>query len=194
VKIITQPFSRIGSYVLYAKNQRVVFGDPPNDDLVIEQKHITTTHCCLRKSGVDQKIESQALEDLMSKVQLLTHSDALAQFAINADLFSKIKQIIKNRSSSHLRIFSINGKLRVYIFDCRMNDQKLRVARKHSLQLQYLDLNARIFRDFSFTIKSSTFIKLINDEYVIRIGDNGICSFMTAKRDINFLEGVNFSV
>lgn len=180
-------FSGIGSSILYAKNQMVVFGDPPNDDLVVEQKHIKVKSPVLYKSGVDQNVEEDALEELMTKVQLLTYSDAVAQFGINSNLLQSIKESMKNWSSTHLRMFTHLGKLRVVMFDCRMNDQKLRVARKNSLQLRYLDWEVRILKDFSFTMKSSSFGKLPVDDYAVRVGDNGICSFASAKKNVQFL-------
>lgn len=165
----------------------VVFGDPPNDDLVVEQKYIKASSPALYKSGENQQIDGKALDELMSKVQLLTYSDAVAQFLINADLLQTIKVAMKEWSSTHLRMFTYESKLRVVFFDCRMNDQKLRVSRKNSLQLRYLDLQVRMFEDFTFTMKSNSFAKLPTDDYAIRVGDNGICSFISAKKNVQFL-------
>jgi len=181
------PLHSLGSSVLYAKNQMVVFGDPPNDDLVLEQKHIKVKVPVLYKSGVDQNIEGDALEELMSNVQLLTYSDAVAQFVIHSDLIQKIKVATKDWSLTHLRMFTHQSKLRVVIFDCRMNDQKLRIARKNSLHLRYLDLEVRVIKEFTFTMKSSSFGKIPIDDYAVRIGDNGICSFISAKKNVQFL-------
>ncbi len=181
------PLHSLGSSVLYAKNQMVVFGDPPNDDLVLEQKHVKVKVPVLFKSGVDQNIDGDALEELMSKVQLLTYSNAVAQFVINPDLIQKIKEATKDWSSTHLRMFTHHSKLRIVIFDCRMNDQKLRIARKNSLQLRYLDLEVRVIKEFSFTLKSSSFGKMPMDDYAVRVGDNGICSFTSAKKNVQFL-------
>lgn len=187
MKNSTNPFAGIGSSVLYAKNQMVVFGDLPNDDLVVEQKFIKVKTPALFNSGVDQHINEQALDELMGKVQLLTYSDAVAQFLVNVDLLQTIKKAMKEWSSTHLRMFTHDNKLRVVLFDCRMNDQKLRVSRKNSLQLRYLDLQVRIFEDFSFTMKSNSFSKLPTDDYAIRVGNNGICSFISAKKNVQFL-------
>ena len=181
------PFSGIGSSVLYAKNKMVVFGDPPNDDLVVEQKNIKIKKPVLYKSGVDQNVEEDALEELLAIVQLLTYADAVAQFVINSNLLQSIKESMKNWSSTHLRMFTHHGKLRVVMFDCRMNDQKLRVTRKNSLQLRYLEWEVRILKDFSFTMKSSSLGKLPVDDYAVRVGDNGICSFVSAKKSVQFL-------
>ena len=180
-------YSGIGSSVLYAKNQMVVFGDPPNDDLVVEQKHIKVKSPVLYKLGIEQNFEEDVLEELMAKVQLLTYSDAVALFGINSNLLQSIKESVKNWSSTHLRMFTHKGKLRVVMFDCRMNDQKLRIARKNSLQLRYLDWEIRIRKEFTFTMKLSSFSKIPMDDYAVRVGDNGICSFVSAKNNIQFL-------
>jgi hypothetical protein len=73
------------------------------------------------------------------------------------------------------------------MFDCRMNDQKLRIARKNSLHLRYLDWEVRVLKEFSFTMKSSSFGKIPMDDYAVRVGDNGICSFVSAKKTVQFL-------
>lgn len=187
MKNLTNSFAGIGSSVLFSKNQMVVFGDPPNDDLVVEQKYIKAKKSALFKSGVEQQIDELALDELMGKVQLLTYSDAVAQFLMNTNLLQTIKAAIKEWSSTHLRMFTHNGKLRVVLFDCRMNDQKLRVSRKNSLQLRHLDLQIRIFENFSLTVKSNSFSKLPTDDYAVRVGDNGICTFISAKKNVQFL-------
>ncbi len=185
-KTINQ-FSGIGSNVLYAKNQVVVFGDPPNDDLVVEQKYIKVQSPSLHNSGAKQQIDEHALDELMSKVQHLTYSNSVAQFIINSELLQQIKIATKEWASTHIRMFPQNGKLRVLMFDCRMNDQKLRVSRKSSLQLRYLDLPIRVFDTFTFTLKSGSFSKLPVEDYAVRIGDNGICAFIASNKNVQFL-------
>jgi len=187
VKESINTFASIGSSILYAKNKIVVFGNPPNDDLIVEQKYLKKLPSKLLKSGIEQKIDTRFLDELADKVQLLTYSDAVAQFFINADLLEKIKKVIEDYSSTHLRMFTHNGKLRFFIFDCRMSDQKLRVSRRNSLQLHYIDVAIQIKKDFTFTIKSNTFKKIPKDDYAVRVGENGICSFTPAKKNIRFL-------
>ena len=180
-------FPGIGSSVLFAKNQMVVFGDPPNDDMIVEQKNVKSKTPVLYKSGIEQSLDESALNDLMSRVQLLTYSDAIASFQINADLLRQMKDQLSKWSCTHIRMFTHSDKLRVNMFDCRMNDHKLRVSRKNSLLLHHLDLEVRMFKDFTFTMKCSSFVKLPTDDYAIRVGDNGICLFMPAKSSVQYL-------
>ena len=87
IKTFINQHSTIGSSVLLSKNSMVVFGDPPNDDLVLEQRNLKSSISVLYKEGITRDIEASALEDLMDKVRLLSYSDAVAQFNLNLNLF-----------------------------------------------------------------------------------------------------------
>jgi hypothetical protein len=187
VKSSDDLFVKIGSSVLFANGRKVVFGDPPNDDLVVEQKNIKSTKSVLYKSGIKQVVDAAALKQLMDRVQLLTYSDAVAQFQMDSDLFRKMRETIENLPATHFRMFDHNGKLRIFFFDCRMNDQKLRVTNEHSLRIDMCDLDIRLIRNFTFTIKTSSFLKMPLDDYVVRVGDNNICVFIPSKHDVKFL-------
>jgi hypothetical protein len=184
---MTQSFSSIGSFVLTTKTKQVVFGDAPNDDLVVEQRNSRPAKTSLIKSGVAQKIPTDELEKLMDRVESLTYSDAVAQFNLNKRQMKLIKDAIDAWSSTHIRILPYDGKLRFLIFDCRMNDPKLRVVRDESLQVHYLDFEIVHLEEFSFTMKSSSFSKLPNDDYMVRVGDNSICAFASTKLNTQFL-------
>ena len=44
-----------------------------------------------------------------------------------------------------------------------------------------------MLQEFSFTMKSNSFGKLPLDDYAVRVGDNGICAFISAKKNVQFL-------
>lgn len=184
---MNNPFSTIGSSILFAKNQLVVFGDPPNDDLVVEQKNVKFSTTALFKSGISQEVPKIELEKLMGQVQLLTYSDAVAQFPMNSDLFEKIKVATVKNSSTHIRMFTHNDKLRFSLFDCRMSDPKFRFAKENSFEIHYIDHQILRNGDFTFTLKSDSFGKLPKDDYIVRVGDNSICTLTPAKKNVQFL-------
>jgi hypothetical protein len=186
-KNFNNPHSAIGSSVLISKKSMVVFGDPPNDDLILEQKNLKSSKPILYKKGIAQNIEESALDDLMDKVRLLSYSDAVAQFNLNLNLFQKIKDSIKKWSCTHIRIFTYQGKVRILFFDCRMGDTKFRVPRKNSLSVHFLDLHTIPIEEFSFTFKAKSFAMIPLDNYLIRIGDNSICTLMPSTKDIQYL-------
>ena len=129
----------------------VVFGDPPNDDLVLEQRNLKSSKSVLYKEGITQDIEASALEDLMDKVRLLSYSDAVAQFNLNLNLFQQIKDSIKKWSCTHIRIFTHQGKVRILFFDAK------------------------------------SFAKIPIDNYLVRIGNNSICTLIPSNKDIQYL-------
>jgi hypothetical protein len=181
------PHSGIGSSVLLSNNTMVVFGDPPNDDLIVEQKNVKSSIPSLYKKGILQDIEESALDELMSKVKLLYYSDAVCQFNLNLNRLQQIKDSIKKWSCTHIRMFAHQGKLRVLFYDCRMGDMKFRAARKYSLSLHYLDLQVILVNEFTFTFKAKSFVKIPFDDYLVRIGDNSICLLVPSKKDVQYL-------
>ena len=187
IKTFINQHSTIGSSVLLSKNSMVVFGDPPNDDLVLEQRNLKSSKSVLYKEGITQDIEASALEDLMDKVRLLSYSDAVAQFNLNLNLFQQIKDSIKKWSCTHIRIFTHQGKVRILFFDCRMGDTKFRVTRKNSLSVHFFDLQTILIEEFTFTFKAKSFAKIPIDNYLVRIGNNSICTLIPSNKDIQYL-------
>lgn len=179
--------SSVGTFVLIHSGHIVVFGDQPHDDMVVLEKTTTVKYPALYKSGKRQTIARERLDQLMHRVHLLTHASALAQFSLNADLLGQIKEISAQFSTTHMRMFSNEEKLRIVLFDCRMNVPSLSIKRSNSLQLHYFDLDIRLIANFSCTLKSTSFAKIPIDDYVVRIGDNSICALVPAKKSVQYL-------
>ncbi len=184
---VKNPHSAIGSSVLFADGSVVVFGDPPHDDLIVEQRNVKSSTPTLHREGILQDIEESALNELMGKVRALSHSDAVAQFNLNLSLLEKIKDSIKKWSCTHIRVFTHEGKIRFLFFDCRMGDLKFRAARKNSLAVHYLDLQVIVIEEFTFTFKAKSFAKIPFDDYLVRIGDNSICTLKPTNKDCHYL-------
>lgn len=186
-KPIKNLHSGIGSSILFFKNSMVVFGDPPYDDLIVDQRNVKSSKPTLYKEGILQDIEESAIEGLMDKVRMLAYSDAVAQFNLNLNLLQQIKDSIKKWSCTHIRIFTYQGKIRILFFDCRMGDMKLRATRKNSLSVHYLDLQVILIEEFTFTFKAKSFAKIPFDDYLVRIGNNSICTLIPPNKDHQYL-------
>jgi len=111
----------------------------------------------------------------------------VCQVGIDNSLLKFIKQGISEWSSTHLRLFTYQEKLRILFFDCRMNVQTHRVLRKKSLITYHIDLDIRFIEDFALTLKAASFVKISQDDYLLRIRSNGIVSFEKIDDEVSYL-------
>ena len=181
------PFQSIGSFTLICPGQAVVFGDAPNNDLVVIERSSKFKKTALFENGVEKNYDPKVLIDLSNKIQSLTHADTVCQVGIDNSLLKFIKQGISKWSSTHLRLFTYQEKLRILFFDCRMNVQTHRVLRKKSLITYHMDLDIRFIEDFALTLKAASFVKISQDDYLLRIRSNGIVSFEKIDDEVSYL-------
>jgi hypothetical protein len=184
---IESSFNSFGKSQLHCNNRFAVFGDKPNDDVVVYRPNVAFKKPALHIDGVNQSVPADALEHLMTQVQSLTVCDANAIFALNKSDFDFIKQICIKKDVTHIRFHTKNNMLRIVMVDLRMQDELLRIQRKRSQQVFVIDLEIRIVKDFSFTAKASSLKKLPSQDYSVRIGSNGISVFTSITEESHYL-------
>jgi hypothetical protein len=180
-------YKSVGDHLLLTPKTFVIFGNIENDDLLLIGINKSTTSPCLYYKEEKQKLNSDKCLDLLNKVEMLSKSSAYAMLTLTDDTIRLIKDTIGKLNATHIRLYDYENKLRISVFDYRNYIQSARIDRKTSQKILYLDLDSRITQSFSFTIDASSFGKLINQDYLVRIGINNICEFSPLKDEVKYL-------
>lgn len=186
-KLLTQKYKSLGSFLLLSEQIFVVFGDPPNTDLICLGATKNKFSPSLYHSGVKQGQSVEACSDLVRNVKRLQQSDAVASFSISEATISVLKKAGGALDATHIRLHSERNNLRVMLFDCRTFDPSFRLQRKTTHKFRYLDVEIRMFQEFTSTLKLDSFQKLPMDDYDVRIGDNSITQFTPQKQSVTYL-------
>lgn len=167
----------LGSFLLTSGRSYVVFGDAPFSDLICIGKSDSTLLPALYLNDLKQTQTEDVCSDLFRKVELLKSSSARALFSLTDAEIQAIRLNGESVNATHLRLHINDGNLRITVFDYRKFDNQLRLSRKTSQVLRYLEYEIRVTDEFSFTIKFDSFKKIPLKAYEVRVGDNDICQF-----------------
>lgn len=177
----------IGSFVLTSSHSYVVFGDAPCNDLICVGKTNLPHQSFLYLNGEKQRQSERVCADLFRRTESLKFSNALASFSLTDAEIQAIRLNGDSVNATHLRMHINDGKLRITALDYRKFDSQLRLSRKTSQVLRFLEYEIRVISDFSFTLKFDSFKKIPQKTYDVRVGDNGICQFSPHDSSENYL-------
>lgn len=168
----TNNANRPTDYVLIKGKQAVIFptdseNENPWSDYV-EVRNISTELSNLTQLNLDD----DKLLDLSARVDLLSHTNAIALFDMTAKEVRLVKNTIKKINASHVRFFSNEDDIILSIFNIQEFGIAHRFTRKVSQNIRYFNTTGMIYEPFSFTIFASTFEKLTLGKLDFRIGDN----------------------
>ena len=173
----------IGNDAITSKNSLAIFGNTENQDLVFLKVFKQNLKSHFYRDEVKLQVESSVCDDLMGRVLELRKSNALLVFTLTQTQKNIISDSGKVIQATHLRLHIIEDKLRISVFNLEHFERDYRLKRKNSLKIRYLDLNVRVIKDFSFTIRFDSFLKLPTGSYNARVGDNSICTFEPHNED-----------
>ena len=182
----------LGSDVWISRNTSVVFGDPPNDDMVLlsaVKGQSASLHYQLNHPDNWQRQSETSAEcdSLMQRVQNLRRSNALTSFILHQHQMAALIETGRKLTATHLRFHTSGTALRITVFDARKFDNESQLRRKHSLKILYLELFPVIDRELSWTVKFDSFKKLPVEDYDVYIRDNGIGEFVSLKTEEAYL-------
>ena len=177
----------IGSTQIRTTKAIAIFGDRPNDDLVLyKPRHKSRTYTLL-DAGKKVNATLEDIERRMARIESLSHSEGLAMFTLQRQDLDLLQRLGKSKSVTHVNFLSREKSIKALLFDCRIFDSILRLHRKNTLKVFEHDFHAESNLDFVFSMKVSTLLILPKNDYLVRIGDNGVGVFEDSANDTQYL-------
>jgi len=186
---LNRKYGTYGSFYLINTNQEViVFGSTDNDDMVtksslpIVRKKISM----FDKSDV-LDIPTNELENLNQKFNQQISSTPIGIFTLKQSYLPSLFDSVKHYNITHLRFFTENNHVVIRLFDYRNFVNDITPLIDETFAISQIILNdIETFTDFTFTIKSSSFIKLPTHHFEIEVLENGIVGFISQDNDDEF--------
>jgi hypothetical protein len=167
--------------LLIPPNRFIGFGDEETDDIVVNGA-ITTKIKTISEITDDGQFEAFDLDsNVISFIDSCQSSDALSLFTLTDNRIKEIKLAISALDATHIRFHHKDNSVWVNIFDYRCFLYDYRIKKEHPFQVGTLNLSKRSEIDFSFTMNAKSFTKILQQDYSVRIGDNGYAEFSSAE-------------
>jgi hypothetical protein len=176
--------------LLIPPSRFIGIGGEDTDDMIVHGS-IKSTLKKVSELTEDGQVEAFDLDpDVISFIDGCQSSDAVSLFTLTDNRIKEIKLAISALDATHVRFHHKNGTVWVNIFDYRCFLYDFRVKKEHPFQVGTLNLFKRSDVDFTFTMNAGPFKKLLEQDYSVRIGDNGYAEFSSAeskKMDFTYL-------
>jgi hypothetical protein len=160
---LVRQFGSFGSYFLITPELSVIgFGEESNDDFAFKSFFNLST----KKSTLYSKeglihVSSQNTDVLLTRFNQLIDSTPSNSFHLSSNLITVLQDTIVFYNATHLRFYSHKRKIFVSVFDYRkfVNDVTPLVDKHTAIaEIELEDIRSSV--NFSYTIKSSSFLKL----------------------------------
>lgn len=184
----TKRYKHLGIFTLISPGRYAIFGNEDNDDMVFVCKtKLATKVPELFNKQSKLNVSSEECVELWNRIDGLSKSNAYAMFTITNNEIKLIKDAISEIDGTHVRIHAENNKVRFSVFDYRKFIESGRISRNQSQKIVVLDVDGVSNTDFSQTIFATSFNKMKNEDYLIRIGDNSISEFAPMNDEVKYL-------
>lgn len=167
--------------LLIPPSRFIGIGGEETDDMIISGS-IKSNFKKVGELSEDGQIYSFDLDsDLIPFIDSCLNSDSVSLFSLTDNRIKAIKLAIKALDATHIRFYHKGGSVWVNIFDYRCFLYDYRIKKQHPFEVGTLNLSKRSEMDFSFTMNAKSFTKILQQDYSVRIGDNGYAEFSSAE-------------
>lgn len=186
---LNRKYGSFGTYYLVNTNQDViVFGSLDNDDMVIKSNlPIVRKKISMFSKNSVMKISEKDLLDLYKKFILQIKSTPVGIFNFDKSYISPLFDTVNYIKATHIRFFKDDNKIKIRLFDYRnfVNDVTPLVDENFGISEVVLK-EVDSFSEFSFSLKTTTFLKLPINNYEIEVLENGIIGFISQDDDTEY--------
>lgn len=186
--LILKKYGSLGKYFLHTIDQDLyIFDDISNDDYIIKTKFNASTQNHRLYSQNFGTESSTRVNNLVRSIRNQVHQSNIEEFELSASQIQALKDTTSLIQGTHLRFFSDLGKLKVTVFNYRQYVHDTNPISEQHMFISELTVNNQLVKNVDFSIRSSTFAKLIPSDYQVECGDNNIVSFVSLDEDFEFL-------
>ena len=167
--------------LLIPQSRFIGIGGEDTDDMIVHGS-IKSIFKHVGELTEDGQIDAFDLDsDVISFIDGCQNSDSVSLFTLTDNRIKEIKLAISALDATHIRFHHKNGSVWVNIFDYRCFLYDYRIKKEHPFQVGTLNLFKRSDAEFTFTMNADSFKKLMEQDYSVRIGDNGYAEFSSAE-------------
>jgi len=185
VDLIIRNFGSYGTNFILTTNHNVIsFNDDVSNDLIVKSKFSHPSD----KSVIFQKnkktIKDEQVDDWLVNFNKLTRFPSVQEFNLSKSTVDTLQDSINHYDVTHLRFFTENGQIKIRLFDYRKFVYEISFI--NGAYVETILKNVISIEDFTFTINSSSFLKLPINDFNVDVLDNGIIDFISQDDDVEF--------
>ena len=140
-----------------------------------------------RKQKEEVNNNQKECNNLLKRIENSIDDSAITSIVFGKDIIKDIKNIIREKNSTHLRLYNDENEIKISLFDYRQFITRTRILRQKSVQIFNLPTSEEKVEIFSKTFSASSFNILPTKDLWVRINRNNVISFTDEDTDTSYL-------
>lgn len=140
-----------------------------------------------RKQKEEVNNNQKECNNLLKRIENCIDDSAITSIVFGKDIIKDIKNVIKEKNSTHLRLYNDENEIKISLFDYRQFITRTRILRQKSVQIFNLPTSEEKVEIFSKTFSASSFNILPTKDLWVRINRNNVISFTDEDTDTSYL-------
>ena len=180
---IKKKFGEYGTNFILTPNQYLICFSDETDDLIVKSKFSYKTDKVI-VFGDDEIFTEEQVSGWLNNFTQLIGNPIVDEFSLSKTYIDGLRDSIGYYNITHLRFFTENNKIIIRLFDYRKFVYEITFINGGYVETTIK--NVETVEKFSFTINSSSFLKLPLHDYTVEVLENGIVDFISLNEEIEF--------
>lgn len=182
--LLTSRYSKFGTSFIITPNRELICFSGDNDDLITKFRFPLFTEKPILIELNETIVGNERIESVLNDFTSMTTQISTHEFLFNRRYLEPVHDTIKLGDNTHLRFFSKNNSIFVRIFDYRNFTYEVSFNKDGYYETQIAGEFSD--SDFSFTLETTSFLKLTKSNYQVEVLENGIIGFISLEDDSEF--------
>ena len=180
---IKKKFGEYGTNYILTPNQYLICFSDETDDLIVKSKFSYKTDKVI-VFGDDEIFTEEQVGGWLNNFTQLIGNPIVDEFSLSKTYIDGLRDSIGYYNITHLRFFTENNKIIIRLFDYRKFVYEITFINGGYVETTIKNVDT--VETFSFTINSSSFLKLPLHDYTVEVLENGIVDFISLNEEIEF--------
>lgn len=180
---IKKKFGEYGTNYILTPNQYLICFSDETDDLIVKSKFSYKTDKVI-VFGDDEIFTEEQVSGWLNNFTQLIGNPIVDEFSLSKTYIDGLRDSIGYYNITHLRFFTENNKIIIRLFDYRKFVYEITFINGGYVETTIKNVDT--VETFSFTINSSSFLKLPLHDYTVEVLENGIVDFISLNEEIEF--------
>jgi hypothetical protein len=180
---IKKKFGEYGTNFISTPNQYLICFSDETDDLIVKSKFSYKTDKVI-VFGDDEIFTEEQVSGWLNNFTQLIGNPIVDEFSLSKTYIDGLRDSIGYYNITHLRFFTENNKIIIRLFDYRKFVYEITFINGGYVETTIKNVDT--VETFSFTINSSSFLKLPLHDYLVEVLENGIVDFISLNEEIEF--------
>jgi hypothetical protein len=180
---IKKKFGEYGTNFILTPNQYLICFSDETDDLIVKSKFSYKTDKVI-VFGDDEIFTEEQVSGWLNNFTQLIGNPIVDEFSLSKTYIDGLRDSIGYYNITHLRFFTENNKIIIRLFDYRKFVYEITFINGGYVETTIKNVDT--VETFSFTINSSSFLKLPLHDYMVEVLENGIVDFISLNEEIEF--------